>query len=982
MPNGEVLGSRFTIDISDLKAGLAQANRLIRESESEFLSAAAGMEDWEDSAEGLQKRVKTLSDQFDIQQTKVAALVAEKERIIDTMKAEGKSNEEIERAVDSVNKSIQREGKQLDTIKKKLKQSEKNLDSFASAADDTADAMGDMSDEAADMRDATSKLTDDIADQKKRLEELRRAYSNTVLEQGESSDAAKELKKEIAGLSKELKTSEKRLKDTTEGLEDLNEEAKESEGGFTVAKGAVAGFVAGGLMALVGAAGNAVSSLLDIAESTRETRTNMSKLNTSFASAGKNAKSAQKSFKSLYGVLGDEGKATEAASHFAELARSEEDLTDLTTISAGVFAKWGESLPVEQLAETANLAAKTGDVSGGLADSLDWVTLGTEGWRKALSGNNKALEAFRRESRNGATNSEAFAAALAACSTEQERQELIMDTLNVAYGEIGETYKQNNAAVIEAQEATSSYNTAMANLGGEVEPLSTAFTNLKTTLIEAVTPAVGGLADVTADLITNLITADEETDLLSESQRAAVTAAEESAAAYHKNKEAADEMADAQFANLGYGEQLLTQLTNLVDENGKVKAGEEERAQFIMGQLNEALGTEYTKLSQIVDANGQIKDSVYDVIEAKKAQILMEAYEETYRQAVLNVAEAEKARAIQAQELAAQEKVASDARIAADQAEAEWAQKKADAKTEADFRAVESEARTVASLGIEARKQEGILEDKQAAYNETEDTLFEYYRDIEGYETANTLMLEGETDKAIKQLDKLGDGYVSAASTAELAADEQYKVLEQQVIDTEVNAQLMKEAYENGVEGVSEEMVKTAKEQADAAKEEFHKVGGEITKGIAEGAEEEEWTLTGALKSLVSKAVTAAKKAAGIESPSKLFKQEVGRWIGRGVAVGVDDSTKDVVKSIDNQVNAALKAYDVGKINDAISGGVNVSTGGKIGAEGLASGSNGNPTGGVTVYQTNHYSQAHSRYELYKTEQATAAAVRLALGGA
>ena len=43
MPNNETLGATFTIDTTDLKAGLAQANRMIRESESEFKAAAAGM---------------------------------------------------------------------------------------------------------------------------------------------------------------------------------------------------------------------------------------------------------------------------------------------------------------------------------------------------------------------------------------------------------------------------------------------------------------------------------------------------------------------------------------------------------------------------------------------------------------------------------------------------------------------------------------------------------------------------------------------------------------------------------------------------------------------------------------------------------------------------------------------------------------------------------------------------------------------------
>lgn len=978
MPNNENLGARFTIDISDLKAGLAQANRLIRESESEFLEAAAGMEDWEKNAKGLTKRVKTLSKQFEIQQEKVTALISEKERIIKTMTEEGKSNEEIEKAVDGVNKSIQREGKQLDTLKKKLDQSKKNLDKFESAADDAADALDDMGDESKETKDATDKLTDEIEAQKKQLEKLTREYSNAVLEQGDMSDEALKLKKQIKDLNKELQNNEKRLDGATDGLGDLGKGAKDSGGGFDIAKVAVGGFVAGGLTALVGAAGGAISSMMDIAESTRELRTDMAKLKTSFENAGMDAEDATDSFTALFGVLGDEGKATETAAHFAELASTEKELNQLTDIATGVFAKFGESLPVEQLAETMNLAAKTGEVSGGLADSLDWLTLGSEGWGEALSGNNKALVAFREASHAGVSNSEAFAEALAACSTEQERQQLIVDTLTVAYGDEAAAFKENNAQVIAAQEATAKYNTTMANLGEKVEPLNIAMTNLKTTLAEAVTPAVGWLAEGTATLITNLIEGEKATDLLSESQREAVTAAQDAAAAYLENKEAADKMADGQIANLDYGGRLLSQLKSLVDENGKVKEGEEARAEFIMGELNKALGTEYDQLSDIVDKNGEVKQSVYDVIEAKKAQIMMEAYEESYRQAVLNVAAAEKARATQAQELVLQSEVVAEKEQAYRDAVAEAHERVANASGH-EREAVEKDtARRVSAAWGEWTAQDKILKDKETAYNKSEDVLYGYYADISAYENASTAMIEGNTDEAIKHLGRLGDGFQSVASTAELAADEQYEVLKQQVIDTEVNAQLMKEAYENGVEGVSEEMVATAKEQAEAAKEEFYKVGGDITKGIAEGAEDEEWTLSGALKGLVNKAVKAAKKAAGIESPSKLFKQEVGRWMGKGVAVGVDDSTADVVKSIDNQVNSALKAYDVGEINDKLSGKLNVKANSAGGSAGLASGSKG----GVVINQTNNYSQAHSRYEIYKSKQATEAAVRLALGGA
>lgn len=950
MSNGENLGAQFTIDIADLKAGLAQANRLIRESESEFIEAAAGMEDWSKSAKGLEKRVKTLSKQVDIQQEKVSALVEEKERIIKTMTDEGKSHEEIEKAVDGVNKSIQREGKQLDTLKGKLNSSKSSLEKLESAAEGAGDSLDDMGKEADGAKDATGRLTDEIEAQKKQLDALAREYSNAVLEQGEMSDEARRLKKQIEGLNDELEANERKLDGASSGIGGLGKGAKDAGDGFSLAKVAVGGFVAGGLTALVGMAGNAISSMMELAESTRETRTGMAQLETAFESADLAGDDAIDTFVDLFGVLGDEGKAKESAAFLAKYADDEKELAEQTRILTGVFAEYQDSIPTEGLAEGIAATIEMSEVQGVLADALEWQGINLDDFNKKLG----------------------------KLKTEKEREALITETLIGLYGESADAFMENNAAVIEAQEATANYDIAMANLGGKVEPLNTAMTNLKTTLVEAVTPAVGSLAEGAANLITSLTTAKEETDLLSESQRASVTAAQESAAAYQENKEAADAYADSQVANLEYGGQLLEQLKGLVDENGKVKAGEEERAEFIMGQLNEALGTEYTKLSQIVDANGQVKDSVYDVIEAKKAQILMEAYEESYRQAVLNVAGAEKARAIQAQEIAAQEAVADEAYKAAKDARIELDNKVANAKNESDLRSLASEQRMVQSLEIEAQKQAGILTDKQNEYNKTEDVLYGYYSDIENYETANTLLMEGETDKAVKHLNKLGDGFMDTASTAELAADEQYKVLEQQVIDTEVNAELMKEAYEDGVEGVSEEMVKTAKEQADAAKEEFYKVGGDITKGIAEGAEDEEWTLKGTLKSLVSKAVAAAKKAAGIESPSKLFRDEVGHWMGEGVAVGIEGSTKDVVKSVDKQVNAALDAYDVGEINAAIAGGVNASAGKKSGPNGLASGSNG----GVTVYQTNNYSQAHSRFELYKSKQATAAAVRLALGGA
>ena len=946
----ENLGANFTIDISDLKAGLAQANRLIRESESEFLQAAAGMDDWEDSAEGLTKRVKTLSKQVDIQQGKVNALVQEKERIIAAMTDEGASHEEIEKAVDGVNKSIQREGKQLDSLKKKLKQSEKNLDKFEGATEDAGDEVEDMSDEMDDAADATDKLTDEIESQKKRLDKLTREYSNAVLEQGEMSDEARDLKKKIKDLNKELQTSEKRLENATDGLDDLGKEANDAGGGFSIAKGAAAGLVAGGLSAIASGAVNALNAMFDLAESTRETRTNMAKLQTAFESAGLTADNASDTFVELYGVLGDEGKATEAASFLAKFADNEEELAEQTRILTGVFAEYGDSIPTEGLAEGIAASIEMGEVQGVLADALEWQGVNLEDFNEKLG----------------------------KLKTEKEREALITETLIGLYGESADAFVENNAAVIEAQTATANYNDAMADLGGKFEPLNTAFTDLKTTLIEAVTPAVGDLADGLATLITNLISAETGTDLLNQRQRSAVTEATNAAEAYLKQKAASDELADAQIANVDYAGRLVNQLRLLVDENGNVKEGEEARAEFIINELNGALGTEYDSLSDIIDANGQIEQSVYDVITAKKAQILLGAYEDDYKTAVQNLAAQEKARAIQLQEIGLQEGVAKEARQAYSDITAEAADAIANATGYEAEQVEKSYARQISAAYGELAKQEGILADKQAAYDETEAVLYQYYSDIDAYETASTLMLEGKTEEAVGYLNNLGNGYIGTASSAEEAANEQMAIMGETARELRLRATLMKQDYENGVAGVTEEMVADAEEQATAAETAFEDIGGNIAQGIADGAEDKQWTITGAMSSLVSAAVTAAKAAAGIKSPSRVFKNEVGQWVGKGVAVGIDDSTDDVVDSIDTQIDSALKAYKVGNISGAVLDGANVSKGGAGGSGALASGGNGN----VIVNQTNNYSQAHSRYELYKNKQATAAAVRLAIGGA
>jgi hypothetical protein len=147
-----------------------------------------------------------------------------------------------------------------------------------------------------------------------------------------------------------------------------------------------------------------------------------------------------------------------------------------------------------------------------------------------------------------------------------------------------------------------------------------------------------------------------------------------------------------------------------------------------------------------------------------------------------------------------------------------------------------------------------------------------------------------------------------------------------------------------------------------------------MRQGIADGAEGEEWTLTGAMRTLIDRAVKAARKHMDAHSPSRLFEREVGMDAGLGVAVGFKKSTSAVVSEVKNQLDAARRAYSVGSLN---LGNINASGTNKNGSHGVASAAGG----GVVVNQINHYSQAHSRYEIWQSQQNTAAAVKLALMG-
>ena len=267
---------------------------------------------------------------------------------------------------------------------------------------------------------------------------------------------------EDSGVKEALDEVEDKAKEAADGMDELGDSAKETGDGFGITEVAIGSFVGNAISGLISAVGNAVSSFFELSESTRDARDDMAKLETAFSSSGGSVEAGKKSYEDFYAILGESDRSVEAVNHLAELTQSEEELAKWSDIAAGVTAKFGDSLPIEGLTEAANHTAKLGEVQGPLADALEWIGMSTDDFNKQL----------------------------AACNTEEERATLITETLNREYKAAADEYNELTASTQEARRATSAMETAQANMGAALEPVLTAWTQLKANAMEAIVPVV------------------------------------------------------------------------------------------------------------------------------------------------------------------------------------------------------------------------------------------------------------------------------------------------------------------------------------------------------------------------------------------------------------------------------------------------------------------------------------------------------------
>ena len=460
---------RFSADTKGFNDEIKSANRELAGLRTELKLNEAQMKANGVSIEGLQEKQKILTAQMEAAQDKTKAL---SDKLAVAVEIFGENSEEAAK--------LKNQLLQAQTAEVNLQRALNNCNAELERQEQAANRA----------ETASEKLSGEINDQQKDLDKLKRAYVDAVLEFGEASDEAKALADEIDDLSGELKDNKKRMEAAADAADELDKSLDNVDpdpSGFTVLKGAMADLVSEGIQAVIGGFGELFSYFAELPQQTMELRQDLGTLTTAFDNVGFGAETATGTWKELYAVFGEDDRAVETANNIARIAENQEDLDKWVTITTGVWGTYQDSLPVEGLAEAAAETAKVGTVTGGLADALNWSSEAATMFAGYMS-------------EDVVTAEDAFNVALSECTTEAERQALITDTLTKLYGGAADTYRDTTSAQMDAKRATAEQTLAEANLATAIEPVTTEFTKLKTSLLKGVQPAVETISGAMADL--------------------------------------------------------------------------------------------------------------------------------------------------------------------------------------------------------------------------------------------------------------------------------------------------------------------------------------------------------------------------------------------------------------------------------------------------------------------------------------------------
>lgn len=547
-------------------------------------------------------------------------------------------------------------------------------------------------------------LTEEYDRQAAKLEELGRAQdeamqSNDTAAITRATNAYNHQQQVVNDLTRQLNSAqadmnrfEREMRDIENGTDRLTQSFRDTGNaadnmGNSFADAFTAGAVSGAVQSMI----SGISGLID---STMEYQRIMASLETSSQHAGYTAEQTEASYRQLYQVLGDEQSSATALANFQALGLSQTELTRLIDSAIGAWATYGDSIPIDSLAEAVNETVKVGTVTGTFADVLNWA----------------------------GTSEDDFNDKLAACTDEQERMQLVMDELSrQGLPQMADAFRQNNAALIETNDAQAQMQNALAQTTEAVMPLAASITSGLASALTALQPTIQTIIEKVQDftravidfisdnrelasvistvaiaflsfskistaitaikgfvtsikgMITAMRSAQTASQLLNTTLMAnpwglaaaavsvfvgalatlAVSSIntedsldsltdkiDEQAESWKELADASQEKAEGELAQIEQARQYIEELQGMVDANGRVTEAESARAAGLYELVNQLLPGLVQKTGEGEKATYSFADSIDTLIEKQKALALQEAYQDDYVEAIKGKQEA------------------------------------------------------------------------------------------------------------------------------------------------------------------------------------------------------------------------------------------------------------------------------------------------------------------------------------------------------
>lgn len=391
---------------SEFNQSISKINQNLKEYGSELKAVSSEFDAQADSMESLTAKNKVLKKQYDEQSDKMKLLSDQIKKQTDYLEAQAKEIQQLTNEYGENSSQVQK-------AEKAYANTESTISKLKTAFNETTAYA--------------NKLSSEISDNDSKLDDLAKSASDASTQVEKVGDSSEQTGEKL----KKTKTDVQQLKDSF----NMQEAAQQ-----------VSDFASG-----------MVESIKGAVEESKEYLKIMGSLEVSSSHLNYTTGETTQTYKQLIGVLGDTQSAATTTANLQAIGLEQSQLTQITKGAIGAWARYGDSIPIDGLAESINETIKTSTVTGNFADMLNWA----------------------------GTSEDEFNEKLEQCSDNSERAQLVLDEMaNQGLMKSADAWNENNKALVESNKAQDDYNDAMADFSKAVMPVFTEFTKALTTIIQ------------------------------------------------------------------------------------------------------------------------------------------------------------------------------------------------------------------------------------------------------------------------------------------------------------------------------------------------------------------------------------------------------------------------------------------------------------------------------------------------------------------